>query len=412
MLPRIKHLPAACKEFFGRFRCTMESAHFAHCWQAVLLVAVLHGRRSLSGFTAATAQRRTRQAISHFLGEDLWDGISLLRQKAWDTLRRLGWRAGQPIYIVLDDTQKRKRGKKMDAVKKLFLHAEKVYAPAHIFVTCALVYRGVVIPYAVRLWLPKEFSRGEGLPFRKLTELAAEMLGQFSLPGKGKVIALFDSYYLCPAVVQTCEARGWAYISVAKKNRNFFPQGRDRDKRKLGRYGRNVLRRNGHAVKAGGKPHRVAERLGRLSKVGEVKLIFSRRVRERAWVVLVTNQRQWSAKTVLSHYQQRWVIEVLFKMAKQHLGLGDYQVLRYRAIENYLRLVYLAYLLLTHQALRASDVQAALKKRHSVLRLASIPQLQMRLRATLWDDFVRRLENRPKQRSWACKIKELLQNCG
>ena len=147
---------------------------------------------------------------------------SLLRQKALDTLRKLGWRACDTVYVVLDDTQQRKRGKKMDAVKKLFLHAEKVYAPAHIFVTCALVYRGVVIPYAVRLWLPKEFSRGEGIPFRKLTELAAEMLTQLALPGKGKVIALFDSYYLCPVVVRMCESRGWAYISVAKKTATSF----------------------------------------------------------------------------------------------------------------------------------------------------------------------------------------------
>jgi len=295
MLPRIKHLPAGCKEFFRRFQRTLEPAHFAHCWRTVLLVAVLHGRRSLSGFTAATAGRRTRQAISHFLEEDLWDGVSLLRQKALDTLRKLGWRTGDTVYVALDDTQQRKRGKKMDAVKKLFLHAEKVYAPAHIFVTCVLIYRGVVIPYAVRLWLPKEFSR---------------------------------------------------------------------------------------------------------------------RVGDRAWVTLVTNRRNWSAKTVLSHYQQRWGIEVLFKMAKQHLGLGDYQFLRYRAIENYLRLVLLAYLLLTHQALRASDVQAELKKRQHVLRLASISQHQQRLRAAVWDDLVLRLENRPKQRIVARKIKELLQNCG
>ena len=271
--------------------------------------------------------------------------------------------------------------------QETFLHAEKVYAPAHIFVTCVLIYRGVVIPYAVRLWLPKEFSRAQGVPFCKLTELAAEMLTQLALPGKGKVIALFDAYYLCPVVVQTCEARGWVYISVAKKNRNFFPQGRDRDKRKLSRYGRNVLRRDGRVVKVGGKRHRVAERVGRLSKVGQVKLVFSRRPATALWVVLVTNRRQWSAKTVVSHYQQRWGIEVLFKMAKQHLGLGDYQFLRYRAIENYLRLVLLAYLLLTHQALRASDVQAELKKRRSVLRLASILQLQQLLRppsGTTW----------------------------
>jgi hypothetical protein len=53
-----------------------------------------------------------------------------------------------------------------------------------------------------------------------------------------------------------------------------------------------------------------------------------------------------------------------------------------------------------------------LKKRHHVLRLASIPQLQRLLRAAVWDDLVQRLENRPKQRVVARTIKELLQNCG
>ena len=55
---------------------------------------------------------------------------------------------------------------------------------------------------------------------------------------------------------------------------------------------------------------------------------------------------------------------------------------------------------------------AVLQRRHHVLRLASISQLQQRLRAAVWDDFVQRLENRPKQRSVARRIEELLQNCG
>jgi len=114
--------------------------------------------------------------LSHFLGEELLDGAALWRQKAHDTLRKLEWRAGDTVYVALDDTQQRKRGRKMDAVKKLFLHAERVYAPAHIFLTCMLIYCGVVIPYAVRLWLPQEFSRTQGVPGRKLTDLAAYAL--------------------------------------------------------------------------------------------------------------------------------------------------------------------------------------------------------------------------------------------
>ena len=62
------------------------------------------------------------------------------------------------------------------------------------------------------------------------------------------MIVLFDSYYLCPAVIRACEAKGFPFVGVAKKNRNFFPDGRPRDKRKLGRYGANVLRRDGRSV--------------------------------------------------------------------------------------------------------------------------------------------------------------------
>jgi SRSO17 transposase len=392
----------------------LATEHFAHFWRIVLLLAVLNGRKNLSAITEATGRRRSRQAISHFLGEDTWDAASLLRKKALDTLRELGWRRGDTVYALIDDTQKRKRGKRMAAVQKLFLHAEKVYAPGHTIISCVLVYRGVVIPYALRLWAPEAYclgaaQRGEPpMAFRKSTEMAAEMLAGLKLPSEGKVIAMFDSFYLCPVVLSACNARGFAWISVAKKNRTFSPEQRNREKRKLSSYGRNVLRRNGRSASVGGKQHRLAERLGRLSRCGEVKLVFSRRGRERSWVVLATNQRQWSAKTIVAHYLKRWGIEVFFKMSKQHLGLGDYQVLGYRAVEQHLRLVLIAYLLLTHLALQAPDVKAKLQDSKSVLRLPSIPKLQQELRTTLWDEALEDLKNTPTQRGFFRKLKGLL----
>jgi SRSO17 transposase len=141
-------------------------------------MASTHGRRSLSKVEKATGRRRSRQAIAHFLSQAEWDAPELLREHAKDTLRRLGWRAGDTLYLILDDTQKRKRAKQMDAVSKLFLHAEKIYAPGHIIAGCVLVYRNVVIPYAVQLWAPKDFCRQTAraeyaappVEFRKLTK--------------------------------------------------------------------------------------------------------------------------------------------------------------------------------------------------------------------------------------------------
>ncbi|HRX77755.1 MAG TPA: transposase [Pirellulaceae bacterium] len=187
---------------------------------------------------------------------------------AIDTLKTLGWKSGQAVNVIFDDTQqqqqqqqqqqkkkkkkkkKKKRGKQMDALSKIFLHAEKVYAQGHTILGCAIVYRDTVIPFAVRLWVPKSFAEqtqradydGDPLEYRKLTELAAEIIRDLPLQ---KATVLFDAYYLCPNVTEAWKDRKYRYVGVAKKNRNFFADDRDRDNRKLSPCGANVLRRDG-----------------------------------------------------------------------------------------------------------------------------------------------------------------------
>ncbi len=299
MMPKISRFPFFGKRFFRRVRQITGSCHYAHLWRLVIVLAADCGHRSLQR-CEEIGQHRTRQAMSFFLTRAEWDAPELLRQKALDTLKELGWRAGELVYLILDDTQQRKRAKRMDAVSKLFLHAEKVYATGHTIVGGALLYRGVVIPYAVRLWANSEFcartqqsgSDEEPLEFRKLTALAAEMVQEFTLPGKNRVIVLFDAYYLCPVVTRACQARQFPYVGVAKRNRNFFPDGRPRDKRKVSRYGANVLRKEGRIVSVGGKKHRLAERVGRLSKLGRVKWCSAAVLRNGAgspWSPIVCN---------------------------------------------------------------------------------------------------------------------------
>jgi hypothetical protein len=416
-MPRIGRFPRFCKRFFRRARKLIGACQFGHFWRVVVAIAGMNGRRSLVRIGKLCKDRRTRQAISHFLTEAQWEAPEVLRQTALQTLKDLGCGPGDTAYIVIDDTQKRKRGKRMDAVSKIFLHAEKVYAQGHTILGGALIYRDVVIPYAVSLWASQACcadSQAEAKPedrftFRKLTEMAGDMIRTATLPTGVRGIVLFDSYYLCPPVTRACRVAGFRYVGVAKKNRNFFPDGRPRDKRKLGRYGAGVLHRAGRWLKVRGKTHRLAERVGGLSKAGRVKLVFSRRPREATWIAMVTDETRWGVKTVLSHYMARWGIEILYKMSKQYLGLGDYQLLRYRAVERYLHLVLIAHLLLTHLAATGSGAQADAKGKRDPLRLPSVPQMQERLRAALWDDVIQRIEKGTRYRGFAKKIKELVQ---
>ncbi|MCL2624818.1 MAG: transposase [Planctomycetaceae bacterium] len=413
----IHRFPPFGKRFFKRIRKILGCTHFAHLWRIVIGLASIPGKKSLSKFTRLYGKRRTRQAISHFLTESEWDAPELLLENAHSMLRRLGYKAGATVYLIVDDTQKQKRAKQMDAVSKIFLHAEKVYANGHTILGLAFVYRGVVVPCAVRLWASKDYceksqksnNKHEEVEFKKLPQLGAEAIESITLPSKGKVIVLFDKFYLCNTITKACENKGFTYIGAVKDNRNFYPDGRPNDKKKVGAYAKNVLDRDSKTVSISGsrKAHCVAERVGDMKKLGRVKLAFSRRRGETSRLVVATNGLKWGAKNLIEHYRHRWPIEILFKMSKQHLGLGDYQFLRYTAVVRYLHLVMISHHLLTHLA---TDRHGAKELRNGcgVLRLASIEQMQGVLRNMLFEDQVKSISTGTKYEGIAKKLKAIL----
>ena len=105
-----------------------------------------------------------------------------------------------------------------------------------------------------------------------------------------------------------------------------------------------------------------------------------------------------SQTTVVADYLKRWAIELLIKDEKQQLGLGDYRVLRYRAVVRHLHLVDIAYACLTRLALDGRDEQGQ-HKNDKVLRLPTISQLKARMRQIVWrealEDVARHSHEKP-----------------
>ena len=127
-MPRIGRFPPFGKRFFRRARKLIGSCHFAHFWRAVVALAAMQGRRSLRKLEACCRNHATRQSIGFFLTEGPLGRAGAAGRDGHRHAQGLGWQPGEALYLVLDDTQKRKRGKWMEAVSKIFLHAEKVYA--------------------------------------------------------------------------------------------------------------------------------------------------------------------------------------------------------------------------------------------------------------------------------------------
>ena len=399
----IGKIPSVCRGFFRGLPSHFTASAWRHFWGLVLGITIGHGAtverlaRLLRGSTHRTNH-------GEFLWRSDWNESAVLRQVALDTLRRLHRKHAGPCYLILDETQTLKRAKKMAGVRKLYHHATGTYGRGHTLVKACLLYRGVTIPWSTAVCLSKADARKEGQAFLTQTALAALVIHNADLPRGLQVTVLFDAYYLCDVVADACRARGWHYIGVGKSNRNFTVNGQ---KKKLGAYGRNVLRRNGRWRRVRGLRrsgmYRLAERVGFMKKLGEVKVVFSRRRNERKIVALVTDDLGASATSIVADYLKRWAIELLIKDEKQQLGLGDYRVLRYQAVVRHLHLVDIAYACLTHLGLKDATGTGQRAQGHqknaNVLRLPPISQLKTRMRQAVWqeavEDAVKHSHDRP-----------------
>ena len=400
----IGRIPRKSRAFFRGVAKNFSGRAFRHFWGLVLAMTISHGStidrlaRLLRGSTHRTNH-------GEFLWRSTWSESAVMQQIALDLLRSLHRKNAGPCYLLIDETQTLKRAKKMSGVRKLYHHATGKYGTGHTMVKACLYYRGVTIPWSTALCLRKEDARKEQEVFLTQTALAAYVIHTADLPKDLKVTVLFDSYYLCDVVADACRARGWHYIGVGKSNRNLTVGGQ---KKKLKQYGRNVLRRDGQWRNVQGLrksgTYRLASRVGFMKKLGEVKVVFSRRRNERKIVALVTDDLGASMTTIVADYLKRWAIELLIKDEKQQLGLGDYRVLRYRSVVRHLHLVDCAYACLPRLAIddlsprRSGRDEQGQHKNDKVLRLPPISQLKARMRQMVWreavDDVVRHTQDK------------------
>ena len=402
----IGRIPTVVRSFFRPHRKHFGKAAWPHFWGLVMAMATAT-EHTIERLNARLRDHTHRTNDGEFLWRSEWDESWVLRQIALDTLKRL-YRKGEPLYLILDDTQTLKRAKKMDAVGTLYHHATGTYGTGHTILKACLYYRGVTLPWGSWLYVKKEQAPELNLRFAKLTELAAEAIRQANLPAHLKVTVLFDAYYLCPTVVQAVLDRGWDYIGVGKSNRRFQAGGQSH---RLSRYGPNVLRYSGQWVRITGlrktETYCVTDRIGQLKKLGKVKVVFSRRRGDRKAIALVTNDLSRPARRVVADYLRRWSIELLIKDEKQHLGLGDYRVLRYRAVVRHLHLVDVAYACLTHLGIKTQRAQGQ-KKSKRVLRLPSIRQLKIDLQRRVWREAVNDVMQASHERPVLRRLERLL----
>jgi len=191
---KIVQFPKKLQPFFEPLREQFLWDHFHYFRLFVLLIAFAWGRRnvcSLYRYLDETDQPH-RSRFNNFLNLTRWQPTVVLALKAQELLAALSPQPGETVELILDDSKKRKRGKAMQAVCWMKDPLTNASMRGHQYVTAVLSFRGYTIPFGVRLYVKKEDCRRLQRPFRKTTELAAELIREFQRPQGVQVRVLFD----------------------------------------------------------------------------------------------------------------------------------------------------------------------------------------------------------------------------
>lgn len=337
----------------------------------VLAIAIAWGRKNIYALKEILPEESHHTNLSRFLRYN-WEPEPLLDTAARRQLKSLNLRKNEILYLIIDDTKVRKRGKRMETLHKVKDPATGRYFSGHTFVTAVLYARGVTIPFRIKTYHSADWCRREHRPYGKLTDHAVACVDELAGVSPGvRVVVLFDAFYACDKMFDACKKHRFHWYTTLAANRNVWIDGKQH---KVGIYGRWIISRAGRAVKLG-KDHAGSHQRFRavafdatLRGYRPVRIVFSRRKREKKVVALATSDLSASASSIIDRYLYRWNIEVFFKDAKQLLGFCHYQCLGIGAITRHVHLVALAYALLTHLRLAATGANGKHKSRLIVSR--------------------------------------------
>lgn len=256
-------------------------------------------------------------------------------------------KTNEPVYFIIDDTSNKKRGKHIEAAFSFLEHTAKQYIWGQQLVCAIIKHRDFVIPFAIELYVSKEKSKELKLEFHKKTNIALKMLEEFEADENQQIVVLADCYYACIQIMNYCRERDYSFVSVLKSNRVFIANKRKTTVRKYAK--RNFrTKKNKITIRIKENKYRTITRKVSLKTGGAVKVVFSKHQTHRTVLAVFTTNAALPAKRILEFYQNRWDIEVFFKMSKQNLGLKAYQNRNLNAIKSYVRLSLCAHNLLTH----------------------------------------------------------------
>jgi len=208
---------------------------------------------------------------------------------------------------------------------KFFDHISKQYIWGQQLVCTIIEYRGIVIPYGIEIYIPKDTAETNGYEFKKKTQIGLEILKGFEVDQRQEVFVVVDTYYASPSIMKVSRKLKYNFVSMLKTNRILNVS---EEQINVSRYTKKYFsnRSKKKILKIGSNRYQIHSQVVRLKNGGAVKLVCKRSLSHRTVKTIFTTNTALPVESIVTAYSKRWSIEIFFKMSKQHLGLRAYQI--------------------------------------------------------------------------------------
>jgi hypothetical protein len=363
MLKRIVHPSAFLVTFVTLLHLNLSKPQRKHLLRTADAIVVCEGRKTLANLYRQWVEAPDASAVADFFRVSPWEAEEIYQALGpfalADMLQRAAAAGAEPtIWASIDDsaTRKDKDTHALEAVDWAFDHSasgkgQTAYCKGAVHVTLRVQTGSYSYTFAWRLYLREKTVRrlnrrrpkGKRLRFKSKYRLAREMLEELCalLPEGYTVYVLFDRWYASGKLIKFIRRPGWHVICALKRNRTLNGIRVDQWDRRLRHKRYTPIRVP--AADGATPTYLVRSVQGHLNGVPfDVCVLISRRHnRDKHPKYFLCTDLSPTAQTVLTWYGNRWPLEVDYWYLKQPLGLGDFRVPAYEAIEKWYAVLHL-----------------------------------------------------------------------
>ena len=388
MLPTILQHSAELIAFISSFNLVLYQPQMRHLHNLVDAMLVCGGRKTLTNLYRQIGAEPDPKTAADFFRESPWEREDVGRGRKEAMLRTfLGFaqKLGIAQLLVSVDDSLGKKDKATRHLEAVCFHhdhndgskGKPRYANGFVYVEVHIQIGPIGFTWDTRLYLRETVvhklnrhrAERQRLHYQSKYTLTRAMLTELAglLPKEYQVYVMFDSWYASAKLIKFCRRQGWQVICAIKSNRCI-------DKKRIELHDRTLRHKHYQKVELQAlTPHRPAPVyytrtvMGHLEDVSdEVCAIISRRHKgdPRPKYFMYTDLNL-SVQEALRLYQRRWPVEVDNFYIKEALGLADFRLQAFAAIEkwfavtlvslNYLQFQQAQHFIATGQMLSLAD---------------------------------------------------------